>query len=130
MGVPKNADAKEIKKAYYKLAQELHPDKNPSPEAKEKFTQVNKYPLYYPAPTKYSQTPTNDKCTTRPATPAKAAPPNRQTRADSAKKIFSTNSEASMQEEAEAASRTSSRISSAAETPGLPAKAETSRLAQ
>ena len=38
MGVRKNADTNTIKKAYRKLAKEMHPDKNPDdPEANEKF---------------------------------------------------------------------------------------------
>ncbi|KAI8896424.1 hypothetical protein BC833DRAFT_528280 [Globomyces pollinis-pini] len=46
LGVDKNATSSQIKKAYYQLAKEYHPDTNKDPSAKEKFLEIqNSYEI-------------------------------------------------------------------------------------
>jgi len=40
LNIPKNADNKQIRSAYKALAKEWHPDKNSSPDAQEKFIEI------------------------------------------------------------------------------------------
>ena len=42
LGVPHDADKKTIKKAYHSLAMKFHPDRNPAPDAEEKFKEIAK----------------------------------------------------------------------------------------
>ncbi|CAG5080267.1 DnaJ domain-containing protein [Parvicella tangerina] len=41
LGLTTKASQKEIKRAYFKLAKQYHPDKNRTPEAREKFIAIN-----------------------------------------------------------------------------------------
>lgn len=41
LGVPKHASDAEIRKAFWRLAKEWHPDRNKIPEAEERFKEIN-----------------------------------------------------------------------------------------
>lgn len=41
LGIAKGASDRDIKRAYRSLSMQYHPDKNPSPEAQEKFKEIN-----------------------------------------------------------------------------------------
>jgi DnaJ-domain-containing protein 1 len=41
LGVPENADDRQVRRAYRSLALEFHPDKNSSPQAAAEFRRIN-----------------------------------------------------------------------------------------
>ncbi|MHC1785061.1 MAG: DnaJ domain-containing protein [Anaerolineaceae bacterium] len=42
LGLPRNASAEEIRKAFFEAARRFHPDANPDPRAQEKFIEIQK----------------------------------------------------------------------------------------
>jgi molecular chaperone DnaJ len=43
LGVSRTASEQDIKKAYFSLAKQFHPDVNKSPDAKKKFSDIAEY---------------------------------------------------------------------------------------
>jgi len=66
LGLPNNASETEVRKKYRKLAMQYHPDKNPSPEANEKFLVVT---LAYEILTGKRKEPTSKVATTNSRKP-------------------------------------------------------------
>ena len=58
LGVRRDATGEEIKRAYRKLARELHPDVNPDPGAQERFKQVTAAYDVPPSATNSASSPT------------------------------------------------------------------------
>ena len=42
LGVTRNADKEELKRAYRRLARKYHPDVNKDPEAEDRFKEINR----------------------------------------------------------------------------------------
>lgn len=65
LGVSRTATKAQIKKAYYKLAQAHHPDKNSDPESKDRIAEINGYSCVDVEPMKFCQIKIKEPCMIR-----------------------------------------------------------------